>query len=437
MSIMPPAQTHDDIARALAGRHFILGITGGIAAYKSCELLRRMQDNGATVQVVMTEAATRFVSALTFQALSGRPVYTDAWSSGPARSGPDNGMPHIDLAREADAIVVVPASADFMAQVVQGQARDLLSSMCLARDVPLVLAPAMNRQMWENPATQRNVQQLLADGVILLGPGNGAQACGETGDGRMREPAELLADIRARFGPGMQQPGDHERPNIRGVLQDRHVVVTAGPTFEPIDPVRGITNRSSGKMGFAVAAAAARAGATVSLISGPVHLPTPPHVRRIDVVSAREMLDAVMHALDTHITDCFIAVAAVADWRPADDLRHKIKKEAGSGLEGIAWVENPDILASVARRPDPPFCVGFAAETGSIDDLHQLLPPKRLRKGVPLLAGNIGPDTFGADHNQLLLCSEEGFELLPPADKATLARELILRIAQHVRRNAS
>ena len=428
----PPSATE----QRLRGRHLVLGITGGIAAYKSCELLRRLQDEGATVQVVMTEAATRFVSALTFQALSGRPVYTDAWAS-PAISGPENAMPHIDLSREADAVVVAPASADFLAQLVQGQARDLLGSLCLARDIPLLVAPAMNRQMWENPATQRNVAQLVADGVGILGPGKGAQACGETGDGRMLEPSDLLAALIASFESSDTHAHREDRPNIRGVLQGCHVVITAGPTFEPIDPVRGITNRSSGKMGFALAAAAARAGARVSLISGPVHLPTPDQVARTDVMTACEMHDAVMRILDQQGADCFIAVAAVADWRPADNPQHKIRKESGSGLEGITWIENPDILAGVARRPDAPFCVGFAAETGSIDDLRALLPAKRLRKGVPLIAGNIGPDTFGSDHNQLLLCSADGMELLTPADKPTLARELILRISRCLDRSPS
>lgn len=448
MSSPDTASQPSSPAQRLRGRHVVLGITGGIAAYKSCELLRRLQDEGATVQVVMTEAATRFVSALTFQALSGRPVYTDAWS-GPAISGPENAMPHIDLSREADAIVVAPATADFLSQLVHGQTRDLLGSLCLAREIPLLVAPAMNRQMWENPATQRNIAQLVSDGVRILGPGSGAQACGETGDGRMLEPAELLSAVISDFessahssNQSSHQSADshahrQDRPNIRGVLQGCHVVITAGPTFEPIDPVRGITNRSSGKMGFALAAAAVRAGARVSLISGPVHLPTPQQVERLDVVTACEMHDAVMRVLDQQGADCFIAVAAVADWRPAENPQHKIKKESGSGLEGITWVENPDILAGVARRPDAPFCVGFAAETGSIDDLRALLPAKRLRKGVPLLAGNIGPDTFGSDHNQLLLCSDDGMELLAPADKPTLARELILRIARCLNRNPS
>lgn len=428
---LPPSPS----AQRLRGRHFVLGITGGIAAYKSCELLRRLQDEGATVQVVMTEAGTRFVSALTFQALSGRPVYTDAWAS-PAISGPGNAMPHIDLSREADAIVVAPATADFLSQLVHGQTRDLLGSLCLAREIPLLVAPAMNRQMWENPATQRNIAQLRTDGVRILGPASGAQACGETGDGRMLEASELLAAVISEFESADTPSHRLDRPNIRGVLQGCHVVITAGPTFEPIDPVRGITNRSSGKMGFAVAEAAARAGARVSLISGPVHLPTPAQVERIDVVTACEMYDTVMHVLDQHGADCFIAVAAVADWRPAENPEHKIKKESGSGLESITWVENPDILATVARRPDAPFCVGFAAETGSIDDLRSLLPAKRLRKGVPLLAGNIGPDTFGSDHNQLLLCSADDMELLAPADKPTLARELVLRISRCLNRSS-
>lgn len=412
----------------LQHRHFIIGITGGIAAYKTCELVRRLQDEGATVQVVMTEAGTRFVSALTFQALSGRPVYTDAWSS-PVASGPANGMPHIDLAREADAILVAPASADFIAQAASGQTPTLLSTLCLARDIPLLIAPAMNRQMWQQPATQRNIELLKKDGIDILGPGSGAQACGEIGDGRMREPEELLADLIARFGPDAGVPAARTAPVIRGVLQDQSVVITAGPTFEPIDPVRGITNRSSGKMGFAIAEAAARAGAQVTLIAGPVHLPTPPGVHRKDVTTAQEMHDAVMRCLDAQPADIFIGVAAVADWRPDKTRSGKMKKSEGQGLDEISWVENPDILATVARRSPAPLCIGFAAESGSISDLETLLPEKRVRKQVPLLVGNIGADTFGEDSNQIMLCDAHGTTLLPKASKFDLACQLISHIA--------
>ncbi len=371
----------------LAHRHFVIGVTGGIAAYKTCELVRRLQDEGATAQVVMTEAGTKFVSALTFQALSGRPVYTDEWSA-QAASSPANGMPHIDLAREADAIVVAPASADFISQLASGQTANLLSTLCLARDIPLLVAPAMNRQMWENPATQRNVVQLQNDGITLLGPGRGAQACGETGDGRMLEPAELLQALIARFGPDAAI-ASRTAPNIRGVLEGKKVLITAGPTFEPIDPVRGITNRSSGKMGYALARAAAHAGAAVTLVSGPVALNTPPGVHRIDVMTAQEMHDSVMKVLTERTQDAFIAVAAVADWRPTQSQDAKLKKELGASLKNIQWQENPDILASVAKLNPAPFCVGFAAETGSLESLNALLCEKRARKGVPLLVGNI------------------------------------------------
>ncbi len=414
----------------LACRHFVIGITGGIAAYKTCELVRRLQDEGATVQVIMTEAGTRFVSALTFQALSGRPVYTDEWAT-PAASSPANGMAHIDLAREADAILIAPASADFIAQIANGQTGNLLATLCLARNVPLLVAPAMNRQMWENPATQRNIAQLKRDGIELLGPGRGAQACGETGDGRMLEPADLLQALVNRFGPDSDL--DARRvPNIRGVLEGRRVVITAGPTFEPIDPVRGITNRSSGKMGYAIARAAAHAGAHVTLVSGPVALRTPQGVHRMDVITAQEMHEAVMKTVSGQSPDAFIGVAAVADWRPAAPVNTKIKKESGSGLDQIQWTENPDILAGVARLPTPPFCIGFAAETGSLEDLKALLPAKRARKGVPLLVGNIGPDTFGADSNQVMLCDENGVWPLQSRDKDEIAALLIFELSKRL-----
>ncbi|MBU3724622.1 MAG: bifunctional phosphopantothenoylcysteine decarboxylase/phosphopantothenate--cysteine ligase CoaBC [Burkholderiaceae bacterium] len=413
----------------LSNRHFVIGITGGIAAYKTCELIRRLQDEGATVQVVMTDAGTRFVSALTFQALSGRPVYTDAWAS-PAQSGPANAMPHIDLSREADAIVVAPASADFIAQLATGQTNGLLATLCLARENPLLIAPAMNRQMWQNPSTQRNIEQVQRDGITLLGPGSGAQACGEIGDGRMLEPQDLLAALIARFGPDSSAAAASSTPNIRGVLQDQHVLITAGPTFEPIDPVRGITNRSSGKMGFALAEAAALAGAKVTLVSGPVHLATPMGVTRRDVTTANEMFDAVTNCLDSQPIDIFIGVAAVADWRPKSSGAAKLKKESGLNLAHIEWVENPDILASVARRPNAPYCVGFAAESGGMEDLKTLLPAKRQRKQVPLLVGNIGANTFGADTNHVLLCNDAGLHPLPPSSKTDLARYLIAHIAK-------
>jgi phosphopantothenoylcysteine decarboxylase/phosphopantothenate--cysteine ligase len=411
-------------------RHFVVGITGGIAAYKTCELVRRLQDEGATVQVVMTEGGAQFVSPLTFQALSGRPVYTQSWSS-PEKSGPSNGMPHIDLSREADAIVVAPASADFIARLVSGQTPDLLSTLCLAREVPLLVAPAMNRQMWDHPATQRNVGQLRKDGVTILGPGSGAQACGEVGDGRMLEPQELLTEILSRFGPDgtAGASASTQSPNIRGVLQGKRVIITAGPTFEAIDDVRGVTNRSSGKMGFALAQAAREAGADVILVAGPVSLRTPEQVRRVDVISAQDMHDAVHAALQSQSADCFIAVAAVADWRPARHVTGKLKKESGAGLGDIQWVENPDILASVAALPNPPFCMGFAAESGDRETLHGLLPAKRARKGVPILVGNIGATTFGRDDNEIVICDSSGLHDIPLASKEDVARILIAQIA--------
>lgn len=418
-------------ALPLRHRHILLGVTGGIAAYKTCELVRRLQDQGATVQVVMTQAATHFVTPTTFQALSGRPVYTSAWES-PEGSGPGNAMPHIDLTREADLIVVAPASADFIARLASGQCNDLLTTLCSAREIPLLIAPAMNRQMWTNPANQRAVNQVQQDGAELLGPGSGAQACGEVGDGRMLEPDQLLKSIiDFLHRPSTARPVT-EGPNIRGVLQGKSVLITAGPTFEPIDPVRGVTNRSSGKMGFAVAQAAQQAGAMVTLIAGPVHLPTPDQVKRIDVTTALEMHEAVMSVQTAQPQDLFIGVAAVADWRPAQAATGKMKKESGVDLRSVEWLENPDILATIAALPNAPYCVGFAAETGSAESLRERLPEKRARKRVPLIVGNIGPDTFGADDNELLLCDENGCESVARADKHTLARGLIFRIAQRL-----
>ena len=396
-------------APALAGRHIVLGLSGGIACYKAAEFTRELVKAGATVQVVMTDAAERFITPVTLQALSNRAVYTSQWD---ARE--PNGMAHINLTREADAVVVAPASADFIAKLAQGRADDLLSLLCLARPAErcaLLVAPAMNREMWAHPATQRNVAQLRADGTTVLGPASGDQACGEVGDGRMLEPAELLAELVAHLSPK--------------VLQGRCVLITAGPTFEPLDPVRGITNLSSGKMGFAIARAAADAGAAVTLVAGPVHLPTPRGVRRIDVGTAQQMFDAVMAEAASH--GVFIATAAVADWRPASLADRKIKKHADSRVPAaIELVENPDILAAVARLPAAPFCVGFAAES------HELLKHAReklVRKGVPLIVGNLGPATFGRDDNALTLVDAAGHRELPRADKLTLARQLVAEIA--------
>ena len=394
----------------LEGRHIVLGLSGGVACYKSAELARELIKAGATVQAVMTEAAGQFITAVTMQALTGRPVFTSQWD---ARQ--PNNMAHIDLSREADAILVAPASADFIAQLAQGRAAELLALLCLARPidrVPLLVAPAMNREMWAHPATQRNVAQIRADGATVLGPAAGDQACGEIGDGRMLEAAELRDELIAFFQPKR--------------LAGRSVLVTAGPTFEAIDPVRGITNLSSGKMGFAIARAAAEAGARVTLVAGPVHLPTPRGVMRIDVASAEQMLAAVLPEAERH--DIFVATAAVADWRPARAAERKIKKDGSGRVPAIEMVENPDILATVARLPEAqrPWCVGFAAES---HDLVRHAREKLARKGVPLVVANHGPSTFGRDDNALTLVDAAGERELPPGDKLTLARALVAEIA--------
>ena len=399
----------------LAGRHIVLGLSGGIACYKAAELTRALIKAGATVQVVMTEAAEQFITAVTLQALSNRSVFTSQWDARPA-AGVDNNMAHINLTRKADAVLVAPASADFMAKLLHGRADDLLSLLCLARPIascPLLIAPAMNREMWAHPATQRNAAQLQADGTVILGPASGDQACGEIGDGRMLEPEELLDDVIAFFQPKS--------------LLGKRVLITAGPTFEPIDPVRGITNLSSGKMGFAVARAAREAGAEVTLVAGPVHLPTPRGVRRIDVGTAQQMFDAVLpEASQQHV---FVATAAVADWRPATSSEHKIKKNRNTVAPHIELLENPDILATVARLPKGPYCVGFAAES---HDLLTHAREKLLRKNVPLIVANLGPATFGQDDNTLTLVDANGYRELPRADKLTLARQLVAEIAARI-----
>ena len=395
----------------LAGRHIVLGLSGGIACYKAADFTRELVKAGATVQVVMTQAAEAFITPVTLQALSNRAVYTSQWDT-----REPNGMAHINLSREAAAIVVAPASADFIARLAQGRADDLLSLLCLARPIercPLLVAPAMNREMWAHPATQRNCAQLRLDGALILGPGSGDQACGEIGDGRMLEPAELLADLVAFFQPK--------------VLLGQRVLITAGPTFEPIDPVRGLTNRSSGKMGFAIARAAAEAGASVTLVAGPVPLATPRGVRRVDAGTAQQMFDAVMAAAAEH--DVFVATAAVADWRPLACADRKIKKEGERQSPSLELAENPDILAAVARLPQPPYCVGFAAES---HDLLKHAREKLVRKGVPLMVGNIGPATFGRDDNALTLVDANGERELPRADKLTLARQLVAEIASRL-----
>jgi phosphopantothenoylcysteine decarboxylase/phosphopantothenate--cysteine ligase len=395
----------------LARRHIVLGLSGGIACYKSAELTRELVKAGATVQVVMTEAAEHFITPVTMQALSNRKVYSSQWD---ARE--PNSMAHINLTREADAVLVAPASADFLARLVHGAADDLLSLMCLARPIgtcPLLVAPAMNREMWAHPATQRNLKQLIADGTTILGPGAGDQACGEIGDGRMLEPEELRDEMIAFFQPK--------------TLRGKRMLITAGPTFEAIDPVRGITNLSSGKMGFAIARAAQEAGADVTLVAGPVHLPTPRGVRRIDVRSAQQMYDAVLPSAP--LSDVFVATAAVADWRPASLSDHKIKKDGNKIAPTFELTENPDILAAVAKLPNRPYCVGFAAES---HDLLKHAQEKLVRKNVPLIVGNLGPATFGRDDNALMLVDGNGHRELPQADKRTLARQLIEEISKRL-----
>ncbi|MDT8991016.1 bifunctional phosphopantothenoylcysteine decarboxylase/phosphopantothenate--cysteine ligase CoaBC [Curvibacter sp. APW13] len=396
----------------LAGKHIVLGLSGGVACYKSAEFCRLLVKAGATVQVVMTEAATEFITPVTMQALSGRVVCTSQWDA-----ATPNNMPHINLGREADAIVIAPCSADFAARLATGRADEVLSLMCLARPrdtVPLLLAPAMNREMWTHPATQRNFAQLQADGAHVLGVGFGEQACGETGDGRMLEPSELLDDLIAFFQPKL--------------LAGRSVLVSAGPTFEAIDPVRGITNLSSGKMGFAIARAAREAGADVTLVAGPVALATPRGVRRIDVRSAVEMLAACEEYAQG--ASVFVATAAVADWRVAQASDQKIKKDGSGATPTLNFVENPDILATLAAsaraRSGSLYCVGFAAES---HDLLAHATAKRARKNVPLLVGNIGPATFGQDDNALLLVDAQGATELPRASKLSLARQLVAAIA--------
>ena len=395
----------------LAGRHIVLGLSGGVACYKAAELARELVRAGATVQVVMTQAAEQFITSVTMQALSGRSVLTSQWD---ARE--PNNMAHINLTREADAVLVAPASADFLAKLAQGRADDLLSLLCLARPTQrcaLLVAPAMNREMWAHPATQRNAAQLRADGTVVLGPVSGDQACGEVGDGRMLEPAELLDELVSHFQPK--------------ALLGKKLLITAGPTFEPIDPVRGITNLSSGKMGFAVARASAEAGAMVTLVAGPVHLATPRGVRRIDVTSAQQMFDAVMPLAAQY--DVFIATAAVADWRVATATTQKIKKQAGAAAPTLELAENPDILAAVARLAPRPYCVGFAAES---HDLIKHAREKLGRKNIPLVVANIGPATFGRDDNALTLVDAQGTTELERADKLSLARQLVGEIATRI-----
>jgi len=418
----------------LAGRNLLLGVCGGVAAYKSAQLVRDLQRAGATVQVVMTAAAAHFVTPTTFQALSGKPVFTDQWDD-----RIDNSMAHIELSRGVDAIVIAPASADMIGKLANGLADDLLSTLCMAREAPLLVAPAMNRQMWSNRATQRNVARIRADGVAVIGPGSGDQACGEIGDGRMLEPLEIVEELSAYFAPK--------------VMSGKRVLITAGPTFEAIDPVRGITNRSSGKMGYAIARACRQAGAQVTLVSGPTALDSPQGVKRINVQSAVQMMAAVDAELDLAASsiriDCFIAVAAVADWRVANPSASKIKKQPevapGSrqqseaaadkpakkqaAVPALELVENPDILASVARRAAAPYCVGFAAES---ENLVKHAQQKRQRKGAPLIVGHMGPETFGRDENDLVLVDEGGVQPLGRGSKDGLALLLVTEISRRL-----
>lgn len=395
----------------LKGKKILLGMTGGIAAYKVCELVRRLRDEGAAVQVVMSENAQHFITTTTMQALSGQPVATDQWGAEGARVA--NAMPHIDLTRAADLMLVAPATANFMAKAANGIADDLLTTLALGRTCPLLVAPAMNVEMWSHPATQRNATRLAADGVALLGPAAGAQACGEVGSGRMLEAVELLAEVIAFFQPKS--------------LAGRRVLITAGPTFEPIDPVRGITNLSSGKQGFAIARAAREAGATVVLVAGPTDLPTPYGLRCIQVTTARQMLAAV----EAELPGCevFVSVAAVADWRVANASTQKIKKAKGAPPPTLAFEPNPDILATVAARPDAPYCVGFAAESENlIEHARAKLEAKRL----PLVVANRAQDALGADTNELILVEASRTTTLPAADKLTQARRLVAEIAQRL-----
>ena len=402
--------------QSLLNKKIVLGISGGIAAYKAPELARQLMQEGASVQVVMTEAAQQFVTPVTMQALTGNPVYLSQWDS----SIPNN-MAHIELSRSADAILIAPASADLMAKLSLGLADDLLTTLCLARDCPLLLTPAMNKQMWEHAATQRSAQRLASDGVTLLGPASGFQACGEVGMGRMLEPTEITEQLIAFF----------QKKSLAG----KKVLITAGPTFEAIDPVRGITNHSSGKMGFAIARAAVEAGAQVHLIAGPCDLDTPllatGQITRTNVVSAKEMHAATLSAADS---DVFFAVAAVADWGIAKPAKEKLKRQ-GNQAPSLDFVANPDILLDIAKSAKSkggkpyPYCVGFAAES---NDLEKHADEKRKRKGIPMIVGNIGPDTFGSDLNQLIVIDASGSKKIAKAEKLQLARQLIQLVAKKI-----
>jgi phosphopantothenoylcysteine decarboxylase / phosphopantothenate---cysteine ligase len=392
----------------LQNRKILLGITGGIAAYKACELARRLQDHGAQVQAILTHGALHFVTPMLLQALTGRPAYVELWDE-----RLDQAMGHIVLSRDADALLVAPATANFIAKLAQGLCDDLLSSVAVARQrerCRLLVAPAMNVEMWDHPATQRNVQTIKADGAMILGPDSGDQACGEVGSGRLLEPDEIVEDVIAAFQPKS--------------LAGRRVLVTAGPTFEAIDPVRGVTNRSSGKMGYAIARAAREAGAEVTLVSGPTALASPRGVTRLDVASARDMYDAVMaRAANAHV---FVAVAAVADWRAERPSASKIKKSVSSEAVTMRFLPNPDILAAVAALPSAPFCVGFAAESERVIEHART---KLLAKKLPLIIANQAQDAIGADESELTLIDERSAVMLPRAGKLEQARRIIAEIA--------
>jgi phosphopantothenoylcysteine decarboxylase / phosphopantothenate---cysteine ligase len=396
----------------MQGKHILLGVTGGIAAYKSPDLVRRLLERGAQVQVVMTRGAREFVTPTTFQAVSGRPVRTDLWDA-----AAEAAMGHIELARWADVVLVAPATADFLARLAAGFADDLLTTLSLATEAPIAVAPAMNHVMWANAATRANVAALAARGVRILGPAAGDQACGEVGEGRMLEPLELVERLQALLGGG--------------ALAGRRVLVTAGPTRERIDPVRFISNRSSGKMGFAVAQAAREAGASVVLVSGPVSLPTPAGVTRIDVESAADMLAAVLRGISG--IDVFVSTAAVADYRPAHAAEHKIKKT--SDTLDLSMERTADVLGTVAARPDRPFVVGFAAETQTVE---QNARAKLMKKNLDMIAANeVGDDkAFDAEDNQLVVLARNARHELGQGSKLALARGLIALIARELEARA-
>ena len=385
-------------------KRLVLGVTGGIAAYKAAELVRLLVKANFDVQVVMTESATQFITPVTMQALSGKPVFTGLWDS-----SIDNGMPHIELSRDADAIVIAPATAEFIAKLLHGRADDLLSTLCLARNCPLLVAPAMNKQMWENPATQRNFAQLIADNITVLGPGSGDQACGEVGLGRMLEAEELMTDINAFFTPKL--------------LAGKRILITAGATLEMIDPVRAITNFSTGKMGYALAQAAADMGAEVTLVSGATALIPPTNVTNISATSSDAMYQAVMSNVAKQ--DIFIAVAAVADYTPTSPHAQKIKKSDPSISNKSLTIEltaTKDILKDVASLPNAPFCVGFAAET---ENLIEYATAKRITKKLPLIVANDVKTAMGSDQNSVTLIDDAGIHPLPTASKAELATTIL------------